>query len=129
MLTWFVLSFLNRLVSFVPGQRPRSRPGHTSWRLPSGHLLQSKSTKDLGAQAVGVMACRGVLGDDGCRLSAEEHDAIGEAQRLVDVVGYQEHGSGTVAADLAQEVSHLQAGERVEGGERLVQQENRGLAD
>ena len=43
--------------------------------------------------------------------------------------GHQEHGAGAVAADLAQEVTHLQPGEGVERGERLVQQENRRLAD
>ena len=75
------------------------------------------------------MARGGVLSDDGRRFAAEEHDAIGEAERLIDVVSHQEHGPGAVAADLAQEVSHLQSGERVEGGERLVQEEDRGLAD
>src|SRR5215204_3436912 len=102
MLMSVILSSLNRLESFVPGQRPRSRPGHTSRRRLSRHLLQPKSTKNLGAQAIWVMARRGVLGDDGRRFAAEEYDAIGEALRLVDVVRHQQHGSGAIAADLAE---------------------------
>jgi hypothetical protein len=56
--------------------------------------------------------------------SPEKHDAVGEVEGFLDVVSDQQDGGRFGGVDLQQQVLHLEAGERVEGAERLVEQEH-----
>jgi hypothetical protein len=58
---------------------------------------------------------------------AEQDDAVGELQRLIDVVGDEEHGSGLGGMHVEEQVLHLQSGEGVERAERLVEEEHAGV--
>lgn len=58
---------------------------------------------------------------------AQDGHPVGEPYGLVDVMGDQEHGRAVLAAQLVDQVVHLQPGQRVQGGERLVQQQQFGL--
>ncbi len=61
--------------------------------------------------------------------AAVEHEhAVGEHDRLVDVVGHEQHGGSVPAAQLAEQAVHLQPRERVERAERLVEQQQLRLA-
>ena len=53
----------------------------------------------------------------------DEEDAVGEQDRLVHVVGDHEHGLLGGAPDLDQLVLDHAAGQRIEGAERFVQQQ------
>src|SRR6478752_1135047 len=69
------------------------------------------------------------LGDAGSRVGAglpEDDDAVGELECLVDVVGDQQHRGRRGAVDVEQQVLHLHPGQRVEGAERLVEQQQPG---
>ena len=58
---------------------------------------------------------------------AEEHDAIGEVEGLVEIVGDEEDGFAEVGQESAEHVLHLGAGEGVECAEGLVHQQDGGL--
>lgn len=60
---------------------------------------------------------------------AQDGDPVGEAYRLVDVVGDEQDRGVVDAAELADEVLHTEPGQRVERGERLVEEEKFGLPD
>src|SRR5690606_25782269 len=55
---------------------------------------------------------------------AEDDDAVGELEGLVDIVGDEHDGLLMVLADLEQEVLHAQPGERIERGEGLIEEEH-----
>ena len=55
---------------------------------------------------------------------AEQDHAVGELERLVDVVGDQEDRRRRRGVDVEQEVLHLQPGQGVERPERLVEQQH-----
>ena len=65
---------------------------------------------------------------DGEPPLAQHEDAVGQGDRLVDLVGDEQHGRAVAEEQLAHEVLHLDPGEGVEGGERLVEQQQLGLA-
>jgi hypothetical protein len=48
------------------------------------------------------------------RLRAEQDDAVGELECLVDVVRHEEHGCRRGGVDVEQEVLHLQPGQSIE---------------
>ena len=55
---------------------------------------------------------------------AHDVDAVGQEDRLVDVVGDEDHGLAQLAPDVQQPLLHEQAGLRVERAERLVEQQD-----
>jgi len=57
----------------------------------------------------------------------ERYDAVGEENRLIHVVGDQHHGGVGLGADFGQLVLELGTGERIERGQRLIQQQHFGL--
>jgi hypothetical protein len=58
----------------------------------------------------------------------EQHDAVGEVEGFPDVVSDQEDRCRLGNVNLQQKVLHLEAGERVESAEGLVEQEHSGAA-
>ena len=68
-------------------------------------------------------------GHDRRRSLAEDHDAVGQVERLVDVVGHQHHGGAQATAGVGEQVLHSQPRQRVERGERLVEEQHLGVAD
>ena len=54
---------------------------------------------------------------------AHDQDAVGERDRLVDVVGDEQHRGMVLPAQLADQVVHPDPGDRVQRGERLVEQD------
>ncbi len=64
--------------------------------------------------------------DDG-RARREDHDAVGHVDGLVDVVGDEQDGHAVLVADAQDEVLEVGARLRVDGGERLVHEQDLGL--
>ena len=60
------------------------------------------------------------------RALREDHDAVGEVDGLVDVVRDEQDRDAVVVADLQHEVLEVGARLRVDGGERLVHQQDLG---
>ncbi len=58
-----------------------------------------------------------------------DQDSVGERDRLVDIVGDQQHRRPVPGDQLPDELVHLDPGQCVEGGERLVEQQQFRLAD
>ena len=63
------------------------------------------------------------------RPPLDHDDAVGERDRLGDVVGDQDRGEALVEPDALQQLLHLDAGQRVERAERLVERQDLRLAD
>src|SRR6266568_2651897 len=59
----------------------------------------------------------------------QHHHAVGEVDRLVDVVGDEDNGDVEFIAHPQDQVLELEAGLRVDRGERLVHQQQLGLVD
>ena len=59
----------------------------------------------------------------------EHDDPVGQDDRLVDVVGDEQDGRLVHLAELAQQRVHPDPGQRVEGAERLVGEQELGVAD
>ncbi len=108
-------------------------------RTPHGHgvvvVLDAELAEQLGTQpgegrvglrAAGAEVDAGVVAYD----AAVEHDhAVGQDDGLVDVVGHQQHGGLVHLAELAQQRVHPDPGQRVEGTEGLVGEQQLGVAD
>ncbi len=60
--------------------------------------------------------------------SPEHEHPVGQQNGLLDVVGDQEYAGVVAAAQLGHEALHAEAGQGVEGGERLVEEQELGLA-
>lgn len=60
---------------------------------------------------------------------AHDDDAVRQGDRLVDIVGDEQHGSVVLGPQRAHEVVHAQPCDGVEGRERLVEQHEFGLRD
>jgi hypothetical protein len=60
--------------------------------------------------------------DGDARIAKDEH-AVGEQDRLFDVVGDEQRRRPVTGAQVADESLHAQSGEGVESGERLVEEE------
>ncbi len=63
---------------------------------------------------------------DASRRSGQQDDAVGERERLVDVVGNEQHGRPIAPEDVEQMILLRLAGQRVERAERLVHQQELG---
>ena len=63
------------------------------------------------------------------RPVGEHEHPVGEQDRLVDVVGDQQHGRTVLRHSVLQQAVHSDPGERVERTERFVEQQQFGLAD
>ena len=68
----------------------------------------------VGARALLRQRVLDDLGEHRARAVGHQHDAVGEIDRLVDVVGDHEHGLAGLLADAAHLVLQRAAGERVE---------------
>src|SRR5581483_3661171 len=68
---------------------------------------------------------------DDTRAGARRHDddAVGQRDCLFEVVGDEQHGLAIAAPEVEQEIAHDLPGLRVERPERLVHQEDAGIAD
>ena len=62
------------------------------------------------------------------RPSREHEHPVGQQHRLLDVVGDEQHAGPVAGAQVGHQVLHLEAGQGVEGGEGLVEQEELRLA-
>ena len=82
----------------------------------AGHRLRGRLPQQLGARRR-LHDAAGVVDDD----------AVGEAVGLGEVVGDHDGGGGDLAQQRAQLVAQRQSSRGVEGGERLVQQQERRL--
>ena len=65
--------------------------------------------------------------DGGGGTVGHQHDAIGEQQRFIDVVGDHEHGLVRFGAELNQLVLQLHARDDIKKAKRLVEQQHLGL--
>src|SRR5579872_4364095 len=63
------------------------------------------------------------------RTRGHDHDAISERDRLFEIVGDEQHRLAVGAPEFEQEIAHDLAGLGIERSERLVHQENFGVAD
>ena len=63
------------------------------------------------------------------RPLVEHQHAVGERQGLVDVVGHQQDAGAVALPEVEHQAVHRDAGQRVEGAERLVEQQQLGAAD
>ena len=64
------------------------------------------------------------VGHDAARPRRHHDDAVGQEQRLLDIVGDEHDGAPVTGPHLLQPLLHRTAGDRVEGAERLVEQEH-----
>ena len=131
-----------------PGWRCRRgaavrRPRRCARRRPDGRVWwvctprpSSSSARSSARTVDGAVAGTGARdGEDPARPSrrgvvrgAEQDDAVGEVERLLDVVRDEQDRRRLGGVHLAQQVLHLQPGQRVEGAERLVEQQDAGVA-
>ena len=89
-------------------------------------LRTQPGERRVGLRAAGAEVDAGVVAYD----AAVEHDhPVGQHDGLVDVVGDQQHGRPVPLAQLAEQRVHPDPGQRVEGAERLVGQQQLGVAD
>ena len=75
--------------------------------------------------ARGAVESDDVLVHDVARPRRHHEHAIGEYQRLFDVVRHEEHRATVGCPHLLQPLVHLAPGDRVEGTERFVEQQHR----
>ena len=66
---------------------------------------------------------------DAARVRRHDVDGLGEKHRLAQVVGHQHAGERAVAPEHLVQLPHLLARERVQRGERFVEQQERRLVD
>lgn len=59
----------------------------------------------------------------GIRLFPDQYDAVGQVERLVDIVGHQDDGGRFRSMNLQQQILHPQASQRIERAEGFVQYE------
>src|SRR5262245_16213495 len=69
------------------------------------------------------------LAIDSARRRGHDKDAIAHVDRLINVVGNEQHGGATILPQAQHFVLHPHAGEGVEGAERLIKQEYFGMID
>ncbi len=68
---------------------------------------------------------RGEVGHDLAAL--QQHDVRGQVERLVQIVGHQQHRLVQPLEQCAQHVLHFRAGQRVQCSEGLIHQQQLGL--
>jgi hypothetical protein len=91
-----------------------------------------------GSAVPGALAGHGEGADDrragrrvsvtGVGVAAEDDDAVGKLEGLVDVVRHQQHRGRLGTVDVQQQVLHLDPGQRVERAERLIEEQDAGVA-
>src|SRR6478672_3571407 len=120
--------------------RPRSsvlsRPGRRSVTSSAmaGHLLAQR-VRDLTRERrhrtvldpAGTGDVDGILLDDPSGPAGQQHHAVAEAHGLADVVGDEQDAERALAPDRLELVVEQVAGHGVEGSERLVHEQHRGL--
>jgi hypothetical protein len=81
------------------------------------HAVVERVLVEVGALALLGQRVLDDLGQHGVGAVGHQHDAVGEIDRLVDVVGDHEHGLPGGGADAAHLVLQGAARERIERGE------------
>ncbi len=105
----------------VASHSPHSRP------FPEQQPMDRIRQPRAGERVHVVAAGRAELGADAAGMRRQQQDAASDADRLLDRVGDEQHGEPRLLPQAEQFVLHLAPRERVERGERLVHQEDRGL--
>ena len=91
-------------------------------------MIARNSRRECTACArAGAAASTGMRLDDAARARAHHVHLVGEIDRLLDVMGDEQHRLAEVAPQLHQPFLHLQLGLRIERAERLVQQNDVGV--
>src|SRR5262249_31590893 len=108
----------------------RSMPLRRDHRLGTNFLGEPRlQCGELGAGLDGVMPrmrqVDGEVGLDAAGTRGHHKYARGEEDRLLDVVGDEQHGLALAFPDAEQELLHQRAGLVVKRAERLVEEENR----
>jgi hypothetical protein len=63
-------------------------------------------------------------------LAVVQHDdAVGQRNSLIHIVGDQQHGRLVGGYEVSEQAVHLEAGQRIQGAERFVRQQQFGIAD
>ena len=102
---------------------------------PSVWLLHAELAQEAIAEGVELLPAHSTgsgqvhLEVQGDPALLQDEDAVGQQDGLLDVVGDQEHPRLVARAEVGHQRLHLEAGEGVEGGERLVEQEELWLSD
>ena len=107
-----VRGWVRRSQCVLASPRSASRANRSSSRA----TLASRSAAD---------SCHAVRVADAA--VAHDHDAVGEGDRLIDVMGDEQHRGVVLPAQLSNQVVHADPGDRVECRERLVEQDQLGL--
>jgi hypothetical protein len=115
----------------VPVAVPRASPCRSMPRPAAQRNSPSCAVAGPGAGHGDLLHDRGAgralrAGCDG-RFLAEQDDAVGQLQGLVDVVGDEQHRGGGRGVHVEQQVLHLEPGEGIQGAERFVEQEHTGV--
>ena len=114
----------------------RGGAGSCGRQCPSTPRLASREARSAASRggAVARAAAGNVDGPrDGGALAvasaaAEHDDPVGQLEGLVDVVGDQQHRGGLGLVDVQEQVLHLHPGQGVQRAERLVEQQDAGVA-
>ena len=59
----------------------------------------------------------------------ENQHPVGQRDGFIDIVGHEQHAEAVLAPEVKQQRAHAQPGQRVEGPERLVEQQQVWLGD
>ena len=107
-----------------PWARPRRRSRRDERAVERG---QHAAFDEIEGGGLAVARPRQVdldLVEDAAGARAHHHDAVGEHDRLVDVMGDQDQGRLGVGPQIEQMVLQIGAGKSIERGERLVEQQH-----
>ena len=102
-----------RLIACPPSSASRAR---SRAAVNPGEVTASKRGVRRGRR-------RCQLGDHAARPAREDDDPVAEIERFLDIVGDQQRRPALVAERRGEPLLHLGAGDRVERGERLVEQQ------
>ena len=107
-------------------ERPATGSGHAAWLVMTCRSRAVISVCRSLCSSVGPVARRRHSRDDGARARREQHDPLGELDRLAHVVGdEQDRGAGGLPDAQQLALQHV-AGDRVQRRERLVHQQHPG---
>ena len=91
--------------------------------------MELRLQPDLGDVARARQRHPPVADDARRRPGRHDHDAVGQRDRLFEIVGDEQHRLAVGAPQIQQQIAHDLPGLRVERPERLVHQEDLGIAD
>ena len=97
--------------------------GHQSSSASSARSRSSTTAKSVRARGLGMGDVERL--DDPSGARREQHDPVGQQDRLLDIVRDQQHGARLLQQRIGEPALHLPARERVERAERLVQAQHR----